>query len=413
MRLPTLILPIAILTALLPAPFSAAAEKATPLALLVETEALGSGNTGTVMGIVLAIAPEDVERAGEHVRVVTTLLDNDTMIDRQSAVVRVESDGSIMLFRDWPLGSHQLKLAVSTLDGLIGGLWVGQILVPERENPFDAPEDAEVEAVALSVTPTAGGAVRFLPPPDHGGIGALQLQVETPDEAASVEFFKDEASLYRRNRPPWTVSIALGEVVRRTQIRAIARDRHGRYLGEDALVLNNPTGQIGIQILLAPEDAVEDGKRQVTVAVSESIGRIHQVTLSLDSRTVARWARCPCITAIPVTDLDGAAILAAEAVDSKGNRGDTVFPLGGGGGFSGMVRVELVELPITVMDENGTPVLGLGPDDFSVLEDGHGVTVEGFGTIRDLPLSLALAVDTSGSMVEDFPAVLRAVDARG
>ena len=39
------------------------------------------------------------------------------------------------------------------------------------------------------------------------------LEVEVPEATASVEFSQDGPTLIRRNRPPWTVSIALGEIV--------------------------------------------------------------------------------------------------------------------------------------------------------------------------------------------------------
>jgi VWFA-related protein len=55
------------------------------------------------------------------------------------------------------------------------------------------------------------------------------------------------------------------------------------------------------------------------------------------------------------------------------------------------------------------PVTGLELENFTVFEDEEEVEVEGFGTTEDLPLSLAIAVDTSGSMIEDFPKVRRAV----
>jgi VWFA-related protein len=102
-------------------------------------------------------------------------------------------------------------------------------------------------------------------------------------------------------------------------------------------------------------------------------------------------------------------ILSADVVDVEGNRGDQVVTLGAGGGFVGSVRVELVELPVVVLDASGVPVLGLTADDFTVYEDDEEVAVEGFGTTADLPLSLALAVDTSGSMIEIFPQVRSAV----
>ncbi len=394
-------------------PGIASATKAPPpLALLVEVEGLGHGQTGTVMGVVIQIAPEDVERAGERIRVVTSLTVNKVLADRQSAVVELNADGSVMLYRDWQVGDHSLKVVVATIDGGIGGFWRGTITIPEMETAFESSDDAPVEAIALSVTAPAEEAVRFKPPPDKGGIGALQLEVEAPDGTASVEFLKDGVSMVRRNRPPWTYSISLGEIIRRTQVRAIARNRKGRYLGEDALILNNPTGRIGVEILLGPDDAIVDGARPVTVAVTGGVGRIHQVTLSLNDTMFARWPNCPCITQVPLADLQQATILAAEAVDSNGSRGDAVIALGGGGGsFSGSVRVELVELPVTVLNPQLTPVTGLGPEAFRILEDGEPVTIEGFGTTVDLPLSLALAIDTSGSMTENFERVRRAARA--
>lgn len=382
-----------------------------PLAMLVATEPLGAGQNGTVVGLVVQFAPEDVERAGERVRIVTTRVAGGTVADRQTAVVALDPDGSALLYREWPPGTHEVRVAASAVEGGAAGLWVGEVQVPEMDDPFEAPEGAAVEAVALAVTPPREGAVRFRAPPETGGIGALQLEVDVPEASAAITFYQDGAELVTRNRPPWTVSVSLGEIVRRTQIRAVARDSDGRYLGEDALVLNNPTGQVGVQILLGPDEAIRDGRRPVTVSVTGGAGAIDQVTLGLDDRTIARWTRCPCIAEVPVAQLEAATILTADAVDSKGNRGDVVVALDGGGGFMGTVMVELVELPITVLDGAGAPVSGLSPEDFRVFEDGQEVTVEGFGTTEDLTLSLALAVDTSGSMTESYGAVLEAIDA--
>jgi VWFA-related protein len=223
-----------------------------------------------------------------------------------------------------------------------------------------------------------------------------------------VEFFQDGESMGRRNRPPWTVSVPLGQIVRRTTIRAVAIDAKGNYLGEDAVVLNNPTGQIGIEVLLAPESSIINGKRRITVSITGT-SEVEQVTLSLDDRTLARWAACPCVIDVAVDELARATILSADVVDREGNRGDTVLTLAGGTGFVGTVRVELVELPVVVLDKKGVPVLGLEQESFSVFEDDEPVTTEGFGTTADLPLSLAIAVDTSGSMVDSFDSVRRAV----
>lgn len=383
-------------------------EGTPPIALTAHVEALGRGVKGTVVGAVVQIAPEDRERTGDRVRVVTTLRSGEQIVDRQSAVVPIEADGTAMLYREWNPGSYELQIAIGTLDGRAGGVWFGDVEVPESFEPFEAPEGAPIDAIALDLTQPSQGAVKFRPPPNLGGLGAVQLEVDAPESTASVEFFNDGTSLGKRNRAPWTVSIPLGDILKRTQISAIAFDADGEYLGEDALVLNSPSGQIGVQILLAPESTIKDGMRKITVAASGG-KEIQQVQLHLDADMVARWAACPCVTEVAVSRLQQAAILSAEVVDSEGTRGDAVLTLGAGGGFVGSVRVELVELPVVVLDVNGVPVVDLEQGSFTVFEDGTQVEVEGFGTTQDLPLSLAIAVDTSGSMIEDFPKVRQAV----
>jgi Ca-activated chloride channel family protein len=387
---------------------SGVAAEDPPLALIVEAEGLGRGVDGTVFGVVVQVAPEDRDRLGERARLVVTLIEGEDIRDRHTTVIPMADDGSAILYREWPPGKYELRVGLAAMDGGASGVWIGLIEVADMDEPFSAPEGASPDAVALELTAPDRGEVRFLKPPDIGGIGALQLEVEAPESTQSVEFFQDGEAMGRRNRPPWTVSVPLGQIVRRSTVRAVARDAKGNYLGEDAMVLNNPTGQIGIEILLAPSTSIEDGKRRVRVAVSGA-DEIEMVTFGIDDRMVARWAECPCVTEVATADLERATILTADVIDASGARGDTVITLAGGPSFVGSVRVELVELPVVVLDRGGIPVLGLSRDDFTVFEDDEQVDMEGFGTTADLPLSLAIAVDTSGSMVEEFESVRRAV----
>jgi Ca-activated chloride channel family protein len=404
MKLGLLLIPLL----LLPLTARAADSSEQPLALDTEVESLGRGAENTVVGVVIQVAPEDRSRLTERVQAVLTLLKGEDIVDRHATVVALADDGSTILYREWPAGTYELRVGLTTTDGKVSGVWIGDIEVVTKTEPFAAPEGATADAIALELTPPRTGGIRFLPPPDIGGIGAVQLEVEAPEETRSVEFFQGDRSMGRRNRPPWTVSVPLGDIIHRTTVRAVAYDGHDRFLGEDAVVLNNPTGQIGVEILLAPEGSAPDGTRQVTVAVTGA-KRIQQVTLTADADTVARWAECPCVAEVDAAKLDQATILTAEVIDADGSRGDAVMTLDGGSGFVGSVRVELVELPIVVLDENDVPVVGLTQSDFTVYEDGQEVNLEGFGTTADLPLSLAIAVDTSGSMMEVFDDVRRAV----
>jgi Ca-activated chloride channel homolog len=67
------------------------------------------------------------------------------------------------------------------------------------------------------------------------------------------------------------------------------------------------------------------------------------------------------------------------------------------------VDVKLVNVFVTVTDAHGAPVAGLTKDNFSLLEDGHEQKIAVFDKESALPLSIALAVDTSLSTRHDLP----------
>jgi Ca-activated chloride channel homolog len=67
------------------------------------------------------------------------------------------------------------------------------------------------------------------------------------------------------------------------------------------------------------------------------------------------------------------------------------------------VDVKLVNVYVTVTDAHGSPVAGLKKENFRVLEDGHGQTISVFDKESALPLSIALAIDTSLSTRHDLP----------
>jgi Ca-activated chloride channel family protein len=86
------------------------------------------------------------------------------------------------------------------------------------------------------------------------------------------------------------------------------------------------------------------------------------------------------------------------------------------------VDVKLVNVFVTVTDPRGAPVAGLKKENFVVREDGREQTIRVFDKESALPLSIALAIDTSLSTRHDLPleqtsakrfahAILRPVDA--
>src|SRR5215467_8496759 len=62
------------------------------------------------------------------------------------------------------------------------------------------------------------------------------------------------------------------------------------------------------------------------------------------------------------------------------------------------VDVNLVNILFTVADKKGKFVTNLRKDDFRVFEDERTQTITNFSSETDLPLTIALLVDTSGSI---------------
>src|SRR5271155_5554625 len=86
------------------------------------------------------------------------------------------------------------------------------------------------------------------------------------------------------------------------------------------------------------------------------------------------------------------------------------------------VDVKLVNVYVTVTDPHGAPVAGLKKENFVLQEDGREQAIRIFDKESALPISIALAIDTSLSTRHDLPleqasakrfahAILRPVDA--
>jgi Ca-activated chloride channel homolog len=65
------------------------------------------------------------------------------------------------------------------------------------------------------------------------------------------------------------------------------------------------------------------------------------------------------------------------------------------------VDVNLVNVFVTVTDENGAPVASLKKEDFKLLEDGKEEKISVFDKQSELPLSIVVAIDTSLSTKKD------------
>src|SRR5215468_11201809 len=74
------------------------------------------------------------------------------------------------------------------------------------------------------------------------------------------------------------------------------------------------------------------------------------------------------------------------------------------------VDVALVNVVATVTDDTGQYVADLTQDDFSIEEDGKAQTISHFSQSNDLPVSMGVLLDTSGSMERKIGTATSAVE---
>jgi Ca-activated chloride channel homolog len=87
-----------------------------------------------------------------------------------------------------------------------------------------------------------------------------------------------------------------------------------------------------------------------------------------------------------------AIVLASAAAQSDQQQADSTFK----------VNVKLVSVFATVTNAEGAPIVDLKKDDFTIAEDGLPQKIAVFDQQSDIPLSIVLAVDASGSVRQDI-----------
>ena len=113
-----------------------------------------------------------------------------------------------------------------------------------------------------------------------------------------------------------------------------------------------------------------------------------------------------CLPAHAQTDLDQVRV----APQIQPSTTDVARPLTRGDVETIRTSVELVLVPVTVMDSQNRIVTGLEQDNFRVYEDKHPKPIKDFWK-EDEPVSIGIVLDVSGSMTDKFDRAQDAVKA--
>lgn len=269
------------------------------------------------------------------------------------------------------------------------------------------PERADAERSARPAT------IRILPP-ERGYrellTGRVMIQTLTIDpQIAVVEFLLDGEPVARVTTPPFEARIRLGDPPREQTIEARATSARGAFAGSDEIVLNRLDPPFAVRIAGIAASEI-DGQPVVRVEAGISVPRsetLERVEFYRTNRLVASFDDFegeagpsgvrPVAADVPTSGVTPQDFVRVVARLGNGRELEDVELLQGAQ-FQAEVDVQLVQLQVLVVDRGGNPVGELKPGDFEVRENGERRQVENLHVSNDIPLSLGLAIDSSGSM---------------
>jgi Ca-activated chloride channel family protein len=284
-----------------------------------------------------------------------------------------------------------------------------KITVVSTGKEYAAGEGASADAiVAEGMTPDTNDAVRIVAPRRDVAPNLFIVDVETKAIVKRVEFWVEGKKIMTRNSPPYRAELDLGALPKRVEVRAVGYDAKGNYVDADAFVVNERETPLELKIT---RTVTHDGVAHIKLSLQNPKGTaIRNVALFAGDKKLHEWTSAPYAIDIPQARLAGVEFLRASAMDETNYEASDLIFLNGER-YSENIEVNLVELPVSVLDATGAPIVGLAKSNFTVLENGKPQKITSFNFASNLPISAGLLIDHSGSMEKRMDATKKAAGA--
>ncbi|MEM8995077.1 MAG: VWA domain-containing protein [Acidobacteriota bacterium] len=242
-------------------------------------------------------------------------------------------------------------------------------------------------------------------PPASNAVGEVAVRVvASGGDIDVVELALNGAKVAEADTAPYRFTVDLGPTPEAHRLDAAAYDAAGRVIARSTLELEPDGRPLAVAL-------VRSGTRleaRVSVPEGDAIERLH---LDLDGLDLATFSASDAAE-VAAPDADGAPVFTAELPEvlPAGSRFVRASVETVSGALAEQlllldretpleaVQVRWIEVYATVLDAAGRPVVGLGAEDFQLLEDGAEQSILRFERVEDLPLQVMLAMDTSESM---------------
>jgi Ca-activated chloride channel homolog len=300
-------------------------------------------------------------------------------------------------------GEYKSRIKVVDVHSGAEAILENDLTVPQI---FDTPEQVASKAAGTAAVSQIKGLVeagetvlRIVPLADELLNGLQKIEtIAIGDKIKAVEFYLDNRKIAVKRQPPYTLDLDFGEVPQVRRIKALALDGDGNVLTGDDIVANTGNDPFRVRIV-SPRQGEVKGKTRVEMSVRVPEGKeVGQVELFLNETRLATLYNAPFIQTIDIPESQGVGYIRATATlkDDPAPPIEDVVMINTPAHME-QVDVHLVELPTTVL-VGGKPASNLTEDMFKVLDEGKPVKISKFEYVKNLPLSIGMAVDTSGSM---------------
>lgn len=262
--------------------------------------------------------------------------------------------------------------------------------------------EARVANAGQIVPPEVGqgrDSLLLLPPPADVVLGLWRADVlVTGTRIKKVVYRVDGVQQLAKATPPFSAEVRLSRFPTEQVVRAEGYDEAGKLVAADEVILNQPRGALAVWITEPAKGVrVQPGKLLAKAEVSVPDGRrIETVEFLVNDKSVSSLAQPPWQVELPIPSEDVVYMTVIATLDD-GGRTEAVRFVRAPEHFE-EVEVNLVELYAAVTDKSGNLVPGLTADDFEVLEAGKPQEISKFELVDNLPLTVGVLLDTSGSM---------------
>lgn len=297
--------------------------------------------------------------------------------------------------------------------------------------PISIPEGAD--AVAVVVEPVAGGpwggqvvnlgtappepaaltvgrpGIRLVPPSGNPLSNKVKLRINGDGkEIARVDLRLGDRAAGSCAAVPCEVEVDLGRRVKPQIVQAVAYDAAGKEVARDAVRLNDPTEGFDVRIV-EPAGRRGVGAVEVEAEVRAPAGkRLAKLEFFWNDELAGTVYGPPYRHKVMIPKDRPVGYLKVSAHLEDGSMAEDAMAFNTSD-LGDRIVVRLVQLAVVVTDANGKPVPGLPKEAFRVRQNGEPQEIAAFENAGELPLTVALAIDSSASMFLKLPNVRRAV----